>query len=364
MGITADRRSDEQTAHFERRGASVIHGPTIRTVPLVDGEELRAATAAVLDDPPDVVLANTAVGMRSWIGAAEAWGSGERLLEGLAAATVIARGQKAAAVLHGYGVRVHGRPETERLSDCVELVRDQLVPGAHVVVQRDGGPPPPVSNELRALGARVTEVPIYRWESAGDPRPAVRLATAVIAGRVHAVTFTAGPAITNWFDIVAHHGLVDALRERLSGGTVVVGCMGSVCADAAIAAGLADADLVVPPASRLGSLIASVTERLGSKSLHAGRMKITGTVVRTGNRAVELSAIEARILAVLAAKPGAVVGKADMLREVWGDPGGDPHLVEVAVARLRRRLGEDGDVVVAVPRRGYVLDLEAVDPPP
>lgn len=361
VGITADRRSDEQAAHFERRGASVVHGPTIRTVPLIDGDELRTATAAVLDDPPDVVLATTAIGMRSWIGAADAWGVGDRLVATLADATVVARGPKAAAVLHGYGVRVQGRPASERYSDCVDLVRDAIGPGTRVVVQRDGGPPPRVSHELRALGAVVTEVPVYRCELASDPRPALRLASAVIAGRIHAVTFTTGPAIDNWFDIVSDHGLRDSLRAHLAGGDVVVGCIGPVCADAAVSAGLGDGDLVVAPVSRLGSLIASVTDRLSSKALWAGRMKITGTVVHTGTATVELSDIEARILAVLAARPGVVVGKSDMLAQVWHDPGGDPHLVEVAVGRLRRRLGDDGYVVVAVPRRGYVLDMEVAE---
>jgi uroporphyrinogen-III synthase len=34
VGVTADRRWNEQAALFERRGATVLHGPTIRTLPL------------------------------------------------------------------------------------------------------------------------------------------------------------------------------------------------------------------------------------------------------------------------------------------------------------------------------------------
>jgi DNA-binding winged helix-turn-helix (wHTH) protein len=44
---------------------------------------------------------------------------------------------------------------------------------------------------------------------------------------------------------------------------------------------------------------------------------------------------------------------------VWGPSASDPHVVEVTVARLRRRLGELGDSVVVVPRRGYLLDAAA-----
>src|SRR5690606_8193643 len=108
-------------------------------------------------------------------------------------------------------------------------------------------------------------------------------------------------------------------------------------------------------ASRLGSLVRTVADRLREKAVTAGEMVITGTVVHSGNRRVVLSDIEARILAALAERRGAVLTKADVLREVWGDPGGDPHTVEVAIGRLRRRLGPDGSAVVAVPRRGYLL---------
>lgn len=355
IGITADRRADEQITHFERRGATVVHGPALRTEPLVDGDELRAATDAVLARPPAVVIANTAIGMRSWIGAAEAWGTGEALLDVLRRASVFARGAKAAGVLHGYGVPVAGRPPTERLDDCVELARPLVSAGTHVVVQRDGGPRPRASAALAGAGAEVTEVPVYRWGPATEARPAVRLARAVISGRVHAVTFTAAPALTSWFELAAAEGLADDLRARLAGGTTVIGCVGPVCAEAAEAHSLGRGDLVMPRTFRLGPLVRAVADRLLSKAVRVGDLLITGTVVRTASRQVELTDTEAQILTALAGRPGAVLAKADLLRDVWGDADGDPHLVEVAVGRLRRRLGPDGRSIVAVPRRGYTL---------
>jgi len=44
VGVTAARRADELGALLERRGATVVHGPAIRIVPLPDDAELRAAT--------------------------------------------------------------------------------------------------------------------------------------------------------------------------------------------------------------------------------------------------------------------------------------------------------------------------------
>jgi uroporphyrinogen-III synthase len=356
VGITADRRSDEQAALFERRGATVIHGASIRTRHLGDDDGLRALTQAVIDDPPQVLIANTGLGIRSWFGVAESWDLGEAMLEALRPTRVYARGPKAAGAVHSLGLDVVARTPSERLRDCVDLVLADLAPGERVVLQLDGGAPPGEADRLRAAGAEVIELPVYRWQAAtDDPKPAIRLAEGVISGRVHAVTFTAGPAIKSWFELTADVGIADDLRARLSSGEVVIGCVGPVCLEVADECGIAGGDVVVPRTYRLGPLVRTVGERLLAKARHAGDLVITGNVVRCGDRRVELSDIEARILSSLAERPGTVVSKLDLLRTIWGDPDADPHLVEVAIGRLRRRLGKDGSGITAVPRRGYVL---------
>lgn len=355
VGITADRRSDEQAALFDRRGASVMLGPAIRTLPLGEDEGLRAATEAIIVDPPDALVANTGLGIRSWFGAAESWDLGEALLAALADAKVYARGPKAAGAVHSLGLEVVARPSSERLRDCIELVLADLPTGGRVAVQRDGGPSSPALSVLHAAGASVIEVPVYRWEVNEDPRPALRLADAVVGGRVHAVTFTSAPAITSWLNLAGAVGMDQALRATLASGRVVVGCVGPVCAEVLEAEGMGDGDVVVPRSSRLGPLVRVVGERLGERAKRVGSLLISGNVVHCRDGRVELTDIEARILSVLAERDGTVVSKVELLEDVWGDPTGDPHAVEVAVGRLRRRLGTDGGAVVMVPRRGYVL---------
>ncbi len=64
--------------------------------------------------------------------------------------------------------------------------------------------------------------------------------------------------------------------------------------------------------------------------------------VRVDDEPVELTALEFNLLAVLAREPGIVVARQALLDELWGaEFAGDDHLVDVHVANLRRKLGDD-----------------------
>jgi DNA-binding response OmpR family regulator len=64
--------------------------------------------------------------------------------------------------------------------------------------------------------------------------------------------------------------------------------------------------------------------------------------VRVDGAQVELTALEFNLLAAIAREPGIVVARAALLGAVWG-PGydGDDHLLDVHVANVRRKLGDD-----------------------
>jgi uroporphyrinogen-III synthase len=359
VGVTADRRWVEQAALFERRGATVVHGPTIRTLPLGSDTRLRAATEAVIARPPAVLIANTGVGIRSWFSAAETWGLGEQLNAALRGARIYARGPKASGAVHSVGLVVTARAATERLREAVELALSDLAPGESIALQVDGSGDSPELVRLRDSGAQVVAVPVYEWKLPDDPRPALRLAEAVIDGRVDAVTFTTGPAIRNWMALAADEQLDGPLRVALVGGGVVVGCVGPVCAEVAWAEGIGSDELVVPAAFRLGPLVRVVADRLVERTVtvqvRGQSVVITGNHVSIDGDDQLLTDAEARLLAVLAARPDVVWAKSDLAARVWRDPDVDSHTIEAAVGRLRRRLGPLGAAVVSVHRRGYIL---------
>jgi len=64
--------------------------------------------------------------------------------------------------------------------------------------------------------------------------------------------------------------------------------------------------------------------------------------VRVDGQAVDLTTLEFDLLAVLARDPGIVIRRQALLDRVWGaDFIADDHLVDVHVANLRRKLGDD-----------------------
>ncbi len=65
-------------------------------------------------------------------------------------------------------------------------------------------------------------------------------------------------------------------------------------------------------------------------------------LVRVDGSVVELTALEFNLLALLAREPGIVVARQALLDTLWGPEFvGDDHLVDVHIANLRRKLGDE-----------------------
>ncbi len=352
VGITAARRADELGTLFVRQGASVRYGPAIRLVPLVDDTELHAATAAVVDDPPEFVVATTGIGFRGWIEAAESWGLGDELLAVLRSATVLTRGPKATGAVRAAGLSEAYSPASESTAGLLAHLLRTGVTGRRIAVQLHGEPLPYFVAGLRATGADVVEVPVYRWVGPGDVGPLDRLIDAVLDGSVDALPFTSAPAAASTLARARrtgrHAAFVDALRTR-----VVAGCVGPVTAAPLAAVGV---PTVQPPRARLGALARALATALTTRS---PRLRVAGHTVELRGQAVlvdgDLRTVPPASMAVLralAARPGRVVSRA-ALTAVLPD-GGEQHAVETAVGRLRKALGEPG-LVRTVVKRGYHL---------
>ncbi|MGI8686844.1 MAG: uroporphyrinogen-III synthase [Acidimicrobiales bacterium] len=262
IGITAQRRADEQARMFRSRGAEVLHGATLSLSPAGDDPALRAATEAVVAEPPHFLLASTGYGMRAWLAAAEGWGQRDELLAALGQARVANRGAKAASANTATGLAEWWRAPNERFEELVHRLLDEPLSGARVVVQLHGMPVPALIARLTAAGATVVEIDAYRSTMPEDSAPGIAVVEAACAGDLAAVTFTTAPSLHNLFALATRSGRQAALRDAFNG-PVVAACVGPVCAEAALEEGVAAP--LVPERSRLVPLVEALTARIGAR---------------------------------------------------------------------------------------------------
>ena len=356
IGVTADRRADEQMKLLAGRGAECLHGPVIKTHPVGSEDELRAATQFVLDNPPDLVIFTTGLGVRGWLEAADAIQLGDDLREVLGQAELLARGPKATGALVTVGFEVAWTAPRARYDDITELLATRDMQGTRVAVQLDGAGAKDLCDQIEGMGADVVRVPVYRWSLPADLTEAERLIRAVVDRRVDALTFTAKPAVENFLEIAGFMGLHDEVIEALESRDVRVFCVGPICATGVTEAGLPDP--YVPVRHRLGAMVQQVAQYFATQGED---VQMAGTSVRVqgrlalidGSQAAWLTDRERALLTALLDRQGAVLSKPELLRRVWRGTESDEHLVEVTVARLRQRLGPASDGIETVVRRGY-----------
>lgn len=351
IGVTAARRADELIAMLERKGASVIHGPALRIVPLPDDAELHQATLGLLSTQVDVVVATTAIGFRGWFEAAEGWGLAGRLHRALSAAVVLPRGPKAKGAIRAAGLVETWSPTSESNAELLQYLLRMGVSGKRVVVQLHGEPLPDFVNTLVAAGAEVVEVPVYRWMPPADPAPLGRLVDAVLAGQVDALTFTSAPAAVSVLRTPRYAELVEALRRNV----LVVG-VGAITAGPLVEAGI---PVVQPARARIGSMVRELALELPARATrlriasHDMEMRAQAVVIDGELRPVAPAPMA--VLRTLVAARGRVVSRQELLAAL--PSGGEEHAVETAIGRLRTALGSP-QMVCTVVKRGYRLAME------
>ncbi|MFD9816006.1 uroporphyrinogen-III synthase [Streptomyces sp. NPDC059080] len=356
VGVTAARRAQELGALLERRGAQVVYAPALRIVPLSDDSELLSATRGLLARLPDVVVATTGIGFRGWIEAAEGWGLGEELLDRLARVELLARGPKVRGAIRAAGLTEKWSPASESMAEVLDRLLADGVRGQRIAVQLHGEPLPGFVEALRAAGAEVVGVPVYRWLPPADLGPVDRLLDALTGHGLDAVTFTSAPAASSLLRRAAGRGMRDAVVAAL-GREVPAACVGPVTALPLQAYGI---PTLQPERFRIGPLVQLLCRELPGRARRlpvAGRrLEIRGRAVLVDGALRPVPLAGMALLRALARRPGWVVSRADLLRALPG-AGRDEHAVETAMARLRTAMG-DPKLIHTVVKRGYRLALD------
>jgi uroporphyrinogen-III synthase len=362
VAVTSARRAEELSALLERRGATVTSAAAIAMVPLPDDDELHAHTEALIDMPPDIVIATTGIGFRGWVAAADGWGLTHELLVALGKARIVSRGPKATGALRAAGLPEEWSPESESSRELLHYLVEGGISGQRIAVQLHGAtddwdPFPEFLDQLRAAGAEVVPIRVYRWHPAPHGGDFDQLVAGIADEKFDAVSFTSAPAVASVLLRAKEMGLEDKVLSAFRTGVHAM-CVGPVTARPLVRLGVPTS---APERMRLGALARHITDELPllqSRTLRvAGHLlEIRGTCVMVDGVVKALSPAAMATVRALAQRPGAVVSRADLLGALPGS-GTDTHAVETAVLRLRTALG-DKNIVSTVVKRGYRLAVD------
>lgn len=355
--IAVDRRSGELAAALERHGATVRHAPALTIVPHIDDEALISRTAALIADPPDIVVATTGVGFRGWIEAADEAGLADDLHRALAGAQIVARGPKARGAIQQAGLTADWVAESETAAELGEFLIAEGVEGRRIAVQHHGSGADGLDDLFTGHGADVVSLTVYRWGPPPDPVALSRSVRAAANGEVDAVLFTSAPGASEWLATAAREEALDRVRTLSASGRLLMAAVGPITAGPIDEAGIAP---LIAERGRLGSLVRGIVTYFGGGHApalvtSAGRLELRSGGAVLDGRFIPLSRTGVELLAGLFAAAGGVISRA-ALQASLPRSGESPHAVEMAIARVREALGVP-DLIKTVVKRGYRLDV-------
>lgn len=258
--LTAQRRGEEFAGALERRGAEVIHAPTMSHVPHVDDPELLARTRELIARAPEILVVMTAVGFRGLLEVAQACGVGAELLAVLQEAEILTRGPKARGAVQAAGLAVSWTADSETAQEVKEHLAGRNLAGARVAVQHHGAGADGIDEQLRGAGADVVSLVVYRWGPAPDPQAVERAVHDVARGDVDCIAFTAAPGVEAFLAAARDMGQLDAVLASLREGRVRASAVGDTTAAPLRAL---DVTPLVPQRFRLGALVKLIASELG-----------------------------------------------------------------------------------------------------
>lgn len=263
VAVTSARRADELCTLLRRRGATVIAAPAISMVPLPDDDELRTNTQALLEVPPDILIATTGIGFRGWMSAADDWGVSGELTEALSRARIVSRGPKATGALRAAGLPEEWSPDSESSREVLGYLLQGGISGMRIAVQLHGAtdewdPFPEFLDELRRAGADVVPIRVYRWQPVPSGGAFDSLVSDIAERRLDAVSFTSAPAVAATLMRATELGINDQVLEAFRS-QVHAMCVGPVTARPLARLGVPTS---APERMRLGALARHIADEL------------------------------------------------------------------------------------------------------
>lgn len=238
-GITVvgfeSRMSETTSKLIEKHGGEALPAPSMQEAPLEQHEAVFDFADDLFSGALDIVFFNTGVGTRMLFETLELEYSPEAVVEALADTAVVARGPKPGRELKKRNVSIDQKvPEPNTWREAIEVLTTSAdtapLDGKRVAIQEYGEPNSELNEALRAEGAELVQVSIYRWELPDDLQPLKNGIRALIGGEAQVAVFTSRTQVDHVLQVASAEGWEKALRTALD--DAMVASVGPVTSEA------------------------------------------------------------------------------------------------------------------------------------
>ena len=226
------RRAKEMAELILRHGGEPKVAPSMREVPLSENPAPLELFQKIENGVVDLVVLLTGVGTRTMTDALAMHYSREQIAALLGKVTLLARGPKPVAVLKELGLQpAFTAPEPNTWKEVLAVLDSNFqLEGKRIAVQEYGVSNQELISGLKARGAEVLRVPVYRWALPEDPGPLRAAIHEIVEGKADVVIFTSATQVENVFQVARQDGIESELPQALR--RVLVVSIGPVCSDA------------------------------------------------------------------------------------------------------------------------------------
>jgi uroporphyrinogen-III synthase len=226
------RRAAEMAKLIENYGGEATVVPSMREVPIESNKEAQEFARRLAAGDFQVVIFLTGVGVRDLVRVVASVMPREEFVEQLKRVTVIARGPKPLAALKELGVPVELTvPEPNTWRDLLDSIdkEDISLRGNGVALQEYGETNRELLAGLVDRGAKVMQVPVYKWDLPEDIEPLASAVGKITRGEIDLALFTTSMQIVHLLKVAKELKLEEPLREQLS--KIAIGSIGPVTSE-------------------------------------------------------------------------------------------------------------------------------------
>lgn len=233
------RRSEDMQRLIEKRGGSAVCAPTMREVPLTDPEAAISFARSAELGAFDALVMLSGGGTRQLLEFAQQGVPRAHLLDALRKMALICRGPKPVAVLREYGLSpTLVAPEPNTSDDLLAMMLEHFpMAGKRIAVQEYGEANIDLHEALRARGASVVPILVYRWTLPDDIAPLKQAITLACTGGADAALFTSARQVVHLLEVAEGMALKSQLVQALNAQLTVIS-VGPVTSRALQAAGI------------------------------------------------------------------------------------------------------------------------------